>query len=157
MPENASPPSIAVTAAATILFLVSAAMTLAPAWFLVETFNTRPMFFHNESTSVALIDFGAAFQVLFCLVGIITSVGLFRLDEYARQSALFLSTVPNALLLLAAFYLITDANKHRSGAVSVDVGLLGFLFCAAELLVLLPLSIWWLILFTRKTTRSQFR
>lgn len=80
------------------------------------------------------------------LVGIVTAVGLVRLKTWARMFTLFLATAPVcATAVGAALY------KRQPGLDFTPAILDGLL------ILLLPVSMWWWILFTRKSVRAQFR
>jgi|SRR5260370_4312925 len=95
----------------------------------------------------------------FSLLGLITSVGLFGLREWARKVAIFLSVAPVTicgLLLLLRPDAIFQPDIGLKYAI-LTVGDLGIVVYAWMFVILIPVSVWWLILFTRKSVRSQFR
>jgi len=103
-----------------------------------------------------------AYAVLpFCLslLGVASSVGLFGLREWARKMAIFLSVAPVAicgLLLLLRPVAIFHPDTGLKYAI-LTVGDLGITVYAYMFMILIPVSAWWLILFTRQSVRSQFR
>ena len=100
-----------------------------------------------------------ALPVTFSLLGLVAAVGIFCSREWGRQTALFLATVPVAVYsLLVIFHPAFLASKERLGrATPFGVGDLGFAVCVYALVLFIPLSLWWLILLTRRGIRSQFR
>ncbi len=92
------------------------------------------------------VVYGAAF--LFSLAGIVASVGLLWLREWARKTTLWLATLP--LLWCALFLILYDSKLPKSYDIVRPIveTLLG---------ILAPISIWWWVLFTRGYVRSQFR
>jgi len=98
-----------------------------------------------RNSPMVSIVYGSAF--LFSLAGIVASVGLLRLREWARTTTLCLATFP---LFWCALFLILDESKiPRSYDIVRQI---------VEILfgLLVPLSIWWWVLFTRNSVRSQF-
>jgi hypothetical protein len=101
----------------------------------------------------------AVLPFCFSLLGIATSAGLFGLRESSRKLAILLSVAPvticGLLLLLrpAAIFPPDAGSKYAIFA----VGDLGIAVYAYTFLILVPVSAWGLILFTRKSVRSQFR
>lgn len=79
------------------------------------------------------------------LVGIVTAVGLVLLKAWARGLTLFLATAP--LCFVAREAAVYRPNGWDYTPVMLD-GLL---------IILIPVSIWWWIVFTRKSVRAQFR
>jgi hypothetical protein len=103
-----------------------------------------------------------AYAVLpFCLslLGVASSVGLFGLRGWARKMAIFLSVAPVTicgLLLLLRPEAIFPPDTGLKYAI-LTVGDLGIAVYAYMFMILIPVSAWWLILFTRQSVRSQFR
>jgi hypothetical protein len=83
----------------------------------------------------------------------------FALREWARKSAIFLSVVP--VISCASLLLFRPDAVFPSDAGSqyaiLTVGSLGTVICAYLLVIQVPLSAWWLILFTSAKVRAQFR
>lgn len=91
-------------------------------------------------------------QIAFCLLGIVTAVGLLLLREPARKAAIFLSTVPLFLVVFASLVLLGASRSTHNPLIAV-----AFLIFAALFSILLPISIWWLVLLRRDDVRSHFR
>jgi len=102
---------------------------------------------------VAILDILTILQVGFSLLGILTSVGLLRLRERARIAAIFLSTVPVLVVVFGLFLFVATNQPH--GPASIAAGL-GIVMYGAFLAILLPVSIWWLVVLTRDEARSHF-
>ena len=79
------------------------------------------------------------------LLGVVTGRGLLRMRNWARRVTLYMATVP---VCICGVLLKLDKG-----------GPLDFLpvFVWPVFVILLPVSIWWWVLFTRKGVRSQFR
>jgi hypothetical protein len=103
----------------------------------------------NSPTLIAVL--GLPF--LFSLMAVVTSIGLLRLREWARRATLYLATLP---VSGCALFLILYHPRNAYGApfavrdITHSVG-------KVLLAILIPVSIWWWVLFTRNTVRSQFR
>ena len=99
------------------------------------------------------------FPLFFSLLGVITSGGLFGLREWARRAAVFLATVPAlgcGLLLLVRPRSVFPEDIPRGPVYAPFVGfglaIYEVLFC-----FLAPFSLWFLIVFTRKSVKARFR
>ena len=86
------------------------------------------------------------------LLGIVTSIGLLLLREPARKAAIFLSAVPILVLIFALVILVGASRSTHNLVVAIPV-----LICGALFVILLPLSVWWLVLLHRDSVRFQFR
>jgi hypothetical protein len=98
-----------------------------------------------------VVIFGLPF--LFSFVAVVTSVGLFRLREWARRATLYLATFP---VSGCALFLILYHPQDVYGA-PFAVRDVSHLVGTVLLAILIPISFWWWVLFTRNTVRSQFR
>lgn len=101
----------------------------------------------------------AVLPICFSLLGVATSVGLFGMREWARKMAIFLSVAPVTicgLLLLLHPDAIFPPDVGAKYAI-LAVGDLGIVIYACMFTILIPVSVWWLVLFTRESVRSQFR
>ena len=99
----------------------------------------------------------AVLPFCFSLLGVTTSVGLFGMREWARKMAIFLSVAPvticGLLLLLHPDAIFPPDVQYAI----LTVGSMGIAVYAYMFMILIPVSAWWLILFTRQCVRSQFR
>jgi hypothetical protein len=156
MVENATRPSLSVTAAALVLLTWSLLTFLGSMWFLKKAYagSMSQFLLYAHSLSTATLDFIAILQIVFGLLGIVTSIGLLYLQERARKAAIVLSIVPVSVIVLALFLFLAASTKN--GAESLMAGF-GFIVCGVVLVILLPLSIWWFALFSRDKVQSQFR
>lgn len=91
-------------------------------------------------------------EVVFSLLGIVTSIGLLRLHEAARKFAIFFATVPLLILFLASLFLLAAARSTHNHFFAA-----GVLIFSALFVVLIPISIWWLVVLRRDGVRSRFR
>ena len=91
-------------------------------------------------------------QIVFGLFGILTSIGLLRLLEAARKSAILLSTVA-VIVFSGVLFLVWGVAFSTHNIVFV----MPFLVCGGSLVVLLPLSLWWRVALGRDSVRSRFR
>jgi hypothetical protein len=82
---------------------------------------------------------------LFSLVAVASSIGLLRLRGWARTMTLCLATLPVASCVLDLIF------DHPPGQWEI-IPVAKILFA-----ILAPVSIWWWVLFTRPSVRSQFR
>jgi hypothetical protein len=98
-----------------------------------------------RNSPMVSIVYGSAF--LFSLAGIVASAGLLRLREWARTTTLCLATLP--LLWCALFLMLYEPKLPRSYDIVRPI---------VEILfgLLVPISFWWWVLFTRSSVRSQF-
>ncbi len=96
--------------------------------------------------------------VSFSSLGVATAIGLFGLCEWARKSAIFLSIAPvmSCALLLLFRPEAVFPPENLQGAI-LTIGSLGIVLVMYMFVILSPISIWWYILFTRVSVRSQFR
>lgn len=88
------------------------------------------------------------------LLGVVTGRGLLRMRNWARRTTLYMATVP--VCGCALFLRLYHPKNVAKGAIFV-IGDLTPVIVGALLVVLLPVSVWWWILLTRKTVRSRFR
>jgi hypothetical protein len=94
---------------------------------------------------------------LCCVFGLVAGLGLVWLREWARRVTLYLATVPvtfDSLLVLFRPAFLFPPDVH--GAM-LTIGDFGYAVCVYSLVVLTPLSAWWLIVLTRARVRAQFR
>ncbi|MGP0017975.1 MAG: hypothetical protein ACLPHP_05360 [Candidatus Sulfotelmatobacter sp.] len=131
-----------IIAIATVLLIGSVSI---PAWGIYRIFV-------SPTLRDFLWWFVLVIQIAFGSMGIITSIGLLRVHEAARKAAIFLATAPLCILVLALFVLLAAARSTH-GLLFVAA----FLAFGALLLILIPISIWWIIVLRRDNVRSQFR
>jgi hypothetical protein len=158
MPESIRRGSPSVIAAAVGLLLWSAMIFLGGTWYIVRLYkqigsiNQILLYAHDSSTAIFYLL--AIAQISFGLAGIVTSIGLLNLRERARSAAIFLSTVPIAVVGFALLIFAGGGNGHGGAALTAAYGLIVY---GCFFVILLPLSIWWFVLFSREGVRAQFR
>jgi hypothetical protein len=91
------------------------------------------------------------------VLGFLTAFGLFRLRAWARRIALYLASVPVTVFALLAVLRPKSIFPPEPGGALLAVGDLGYPFCVYLVALLAPLSLWALILLTRREIRSQLR
>jgi hypothetical protein len=152
---NYDEPSISVIAVAAVLFLGSLAILLLPAVLLTDEIHLHrwyPASYQPKSAGFYVVL--VASPICLSLFGIITSIGLVRLREWARRVTLFFATVP---LLICVLWLILHHPRAVGDSSLLVVGDLSNALAAYLSAILGPISLWWWILFTSKSVRSQFR
>ena len=140
------PPPIVAVAAVQFLgslpFLYVCGTTLWGAVWFTHEFGNSPLL---------IVVLGLPF--LFSLMAVVTSIGLLRLREWARRATLYLGTLP---VSGCALFLILYHPRDAYGA-PFAVRDISHLVGKVLLAILIPVSIWWWVLFTHNTVRSQFR
>jgi hypothetical protein len=137
----------------------SALILLATVWMFTDAVESyriagRPL---SGILNARLFAY-AVLPFCFSLLGVATSAGLFGMREWARKMAIFLSVAPVTicgLLLLLHPDAIFPPDVGAKYAI-LAVGDLGIVVYACMFVILIPVSVWWLILFTRKSVCSQF-
>jgi hypothetical protein len=95
----------------------------------------------------------------FGLLGVVCAFGLPRLREWARKGTLFLGTVPVlvcGLLVLFRPAAVFPPDPSQGTILAFGGGIYLALFLYL-LVVLIPVSIWWQILLTRKNVSALFQ
>jgi len=132
-------------------FVGSVALLVPSGLFLAEELqlhHSYPSTYRTLHPAVYL--YYVILPISFSLVGIVTSIGLSLLREWARKSALFLATIPAAVYVEVLILRPPSVFPRRVGDI--------YLYAVAgALCLLIPLSIWWLILFTRPGVKAQFQ
>ena len=103
------------------------------------------------NSPILIVVLGLPF--LFSLMAVVTSIGLLRLREWARRTTFYLATLP---VFGCALFLILYHPRDVYGA-PFAVRDISHLVGKVLLAILIPVSIWWWVLFTRNKVRSQFR
>jgi hypothetical protein len=141
-----------------MLFTGSVLILLATVWIFTDAVESYRIAGQPLSGIVNARLFAyAVLPFCFSLLGVATSVGLFGLREWARKMAIFLSVAPvticGLLLLLHPDAIFPPDVQYAI----LTVGSMGIAVYAYMFMILIPVSAWWLILFTRQCVRSQFR
>jgi hypothetical protein len=99
----------------------------------------------------------ALVYILPAIWGIITSVGLFRLREWARISIIVFSVL---LFLMSAFgglmFLVVPIPPSSNQAANANVAAGVRIFMTVFAGTMMSVGIWWLVFFTRPRVRQQF-
>jgi hypothetical protein len=154
---NPAKPSAAVTAAAIIAIIGSVFAVLGTAMGAVGLLlmSRLPQ---GPAMPVGVLPMAAAMMIFFlalAVFGILTGIGLLRLRNWARISALVWAgiSVPISALVILVFALIPmPAPPNGSAAPMLFVRVFSLLFYGVPLAV----GIWWLVLFNRKAVVAQF-
>jgi hypothetical protein len=114
MVENATRPSFSITAAVLVLLTWSLVTFLGSMWFLKKAYagSMSQFLLYAHSLSTATLDFLAILQIAFSLLGIVTSIGLLYLQERARKTVIFLSTVPVIVVVFAVFLFLAASFEN---------------------------------------------
>jgi hypothetical protein len=161
--------NLPVLAAAIVEFLGSVLALLVSVVFLrseIDLYHLSEKFVHIYGPASAFHFLGPAFYIvymilpmLFGLLGIVCACGLFGLREWARKGTLFLATVPVLVCVLLVLFhpsAVFPPDPGQGAILAFGGGVYLGLFVYL-LVALIPVSIWWLILFTRSSIRAQFR
>jgi hypothetical protein len=144
-------PSGSILAVAAIQFLGSVVLLVPASLFLfedVQLYYRYPSSYRPLHPAVYVVY--VALPIGFSLLGIITSVGLCLLREWARKLTLCLAVAP------ATVYTVLVILRPPS----VFTGGIGDIYLYAvegALFLLIPVSLWWVILFTRARVQKQFQ
>jgi hypothetical protein len=150
--------SAGVTAAAALAVMESAAILLVWLFFVVALFNVpadaagKHVFQYLPFTFFVL-TFVPPF---ISAVGIRTGIGLFQRKGWARKAALLWATIAlafcSAIIALRPFETFVFPDR-----VVTDAEYLRQLLVISVLVLLLPISIWWLFYFRMNSVKAQFR
>jgi hypothetical protein len=153
--KKAVRPSISIAGAALVLAFGSIALPLVGSWFLIGAISGYlkwrvpfPDFLSAPGLFVFALPFG------FSLLGLMTAVGLMRLQEWARRAAIFLSVAPILGCALMVSFHPLSVFPPSPGPLFAGLGL--WLY-QTLLVILTPVSVWWLLLFTRVSVKAQFQ
>jgi len=141
-------PPQSIVAVATVQFLGS-----LPFLYICGTTLWGAVWVTHELPNSPMLVVVLGFPFLFSLLAVATSIGLLRLREWARRATLCLATLPVsgcALFLILYHPLDVYSAPFAVRDISHLVG-------KVLLAIFIPVSIWWWVLFTRNTVRSQFR
>ena len=157
MPKQ-SPRSAAVTAAATLALLGCSTAFLLWGYFFLSLVNGPP----DESGHHFYQLYPKAFVLIAlvpsCVVaiGIRIGIGLFQLRPWARTLAMVWASI--ALALCLGFDRVSPLrNVLHSGTLRLGPPeSLKQLIAVGVVILLLPVSVWWLFLFRMKSVKEQF-
>ena len=89
--------------------------------------------------------------------GIVAAMGLFRLRAWARRTMLYLATIPLAIYMMLVILKPAVVFPPDVSGALFTIGDLGYPVTIAFVILLVPISLWVLILLTREPIRHQFR
>ncbi len=155
-------PSSSIAAAAAVLFAGCLLMLSGFGWLLTGVVSGHfrlgipfPQFFSPPGLFVVVLP------VCLNLLGLAVAVGVLRLREWARKATIVLSTIPvigcTLLVLLQPSAIFPPPKPDEQHAILTIGSGLGLVFYKDLLVILVPLSIWWLTLFTRASIKARFR
>jgi hypothetical protein len=155
--SNLHPRSAGVTAAATLAILISSSFFLIWIYFFVGFLGAR-----TADLGKHLYEIYPAQSLLFAIVpplvvvlGVHTGIGLFQLRPWARVAALILASTALALCLAVIAFRPFETFFIPSHFVS-SVASLKQLIAISFVVMLLPISVWWLFFFRMKSVKRQF-
>jgi len=149
--------SAGVTASAALAMLVSIAALLLWGWFFLPLLSLPPDAKGRYAYQTHLLAFMilALLPPVFVAVWVRTSIGLFQLKPWARRAAMLMASIALALSLtmiaLRPFETFFIPDRFVS-----EVESLKQLLAISFVLMLLPLSVWWLFFFRFKGVKAQF-
>jgi hypothetical protein len=152
------PRSAAVTAAATLALLGCSAAFLFWGSFILNILNAPP---DEQGMRVYqlhpwILITVAVVPSMLIAVGIKTGIGLFQLRPWARVTALIWAACALlfclAIIALRPFETFFIKEEFVSQRETMRQ-----LFAIALVILLLPVSVWWLFLFRMKSVKEQFR
>jgi uncharacterized membrane protein len=131
----------------TISIIAVAVFQIVASVFTLVMFEriVREFYFSDRSSVPANAPFGLGTLLGTALLEIITAIGLLRLKKWARQMSLCIATIPLCAFTIAATLRKPDPPWDWTALV-----------LELALWVLIPVTIWWWIVFTRKRIRAQF-
>ncbi len=150
--------SAGITAAATLAILESVTILLVWLFFFISLVNLPA----DHSGKHLYQIFPATFLMmaivppLISAVGIRTGVGLFQLKTWARKAALLWATIALAFCLAIIAMRPFETFVIPQQFVT-DVESLKQLLVISVLVLLLPISIWWLFYFRMVSVKAQFQ
>ena len=154
---NPRPRSASVTAAATLAVLGSTSALLVWCYFFLVLLNLPPDIHVNHPYEVFPFTFllVALVPPLLVALGIRTGIGLFQLRPWARLAALIWASLALAFCLAVIAFRPFETFFFPEHFVSELQSFKQFI-AIAFILLLMPVSIWWLFLFRTKSVKLQF-
>jgi hypothetical protein len=154
---NPRPRSAGVTAAATLALLGCSSAFILWGAFLLNLVNAPleqdgKRFYELYPVTVILI---AVVPSIFMALGIRTALGLFQLRPWARVAALIWASVA-LILCLALIALRPFETFFIPDHFVKPTESLKQLIAISLVILLLPMSVWWLFLFRMKSVKEQF-
>ncbi|HXR33107.1 MAG TPA: hypothetical protein VN830_05350 [Verrucomicrobiae bacterium] len=150
--------SAGVTAAATLAVLGSAIVFSLWGWLFLPLLNLPADSNGHHAYQVYPVTFAliALVPPFLVVLGMSTGIGLFRLRPWARKAALLWASIALAfcLSMIALRPFETFAIPEHLVA---EVESMKQLLAVSAVLMLLPVSIWWLFFFRLKSVVEQFQ
>ena len=149
--------SAGVTAAATLAVSGSVLAFFLWSWLFLPLINLPPDSNGKHPYQVHPLPFAliALVPPFLVALGLRTGIGLFRLRRWARKAALLWASIALVFCLTMIALRPFETFVIPEQAVS-DVESLKQLLAASAVLILLPISIWWLFFFRSKSVVRQF-
>jgi len=94
---------------------------------------------------------------MFSLLGLAAAVGLLFAQEWARRTTPFLALAPFVVYLPIVVFRPAMMFRLETPGGLLVIGDLALAPCVYTFALMSPLSLWWLILLTRREVPSQFR
>jgi hypothetical protein len=142
--------SASILAVAALQFLGSVVLLVPASLFLFKDLRLHHKYPLNyRPLHPAVYAVYVALPIGFALLGILTSVGLCFLREWARRVTLFLAVAPAAIYTALVILRPPSIFPRGFGDIYLYV-------VEGSLFLLIPVSLWWLILFTRASVKAQF-
>jgi hypothetical protein len=156
--STSHPRSAGVTAAATLAILISSSFFLIWLYFFVGFLGARTADQGKHLYEIYPIQslLLAVLPPLVVALGVSTGIGLLQLRSWARVGALILASAALVLSLAVIAFRPFETFFIPSHFVS-SVESLKQLMAISFLLMLLPISVWWLFFFRMKSVKLQFR
>lgn len=155
--SSPSPRSAGVTAAATLAILACASAFFVWGNFFLTLLNAPPDTDGKQlyqTHTIAFLLISVVPSVLIAL-GLLTGIGLFRLRGWARRAALVWASIALFFSLAVIAFRPYETFFIPERFVS-DFESLKQLAAISFVLLLLPLSVWWLFLFRSQSVKQQF-
>jgi hypothetical protein len=152
--------SIGVTLSA-IVSLLGSALTLGCGLLVIFVLfffaPTRANFSGVAAAPKAIFVMGALVYILPAIWGVITSIGLFLLKNWARISILVFSVILILMGALVGVIMLIMPLPPAPAAAATESTITGIrLVMGAFWFGIAGIGVWWLILFTRPKVKSQF-
>jgi hypothetical protein len=150
--------SAGITAAATLALFESASIFLVWLFYFTSLMNLPPDSSGKHIYQYLPLTFLVLGIVppLIAAIGIRTGIGLFHLKDWARKAALLWATIALATCL-AIIALRPFETFVFPEHVVTDVEYLRQLLVISILIMLLPISVWWLFYFRMHSVKAQFQ
>jgi len=159
--RKSDPRSPSIVAVAVVQFIGSVVFLIPAGIFLLEDFQLYRLYPQTyRPLHPAVYVFYMVLPIGFALMGIVTSIGLWFLREWARKSTLFLTIVPamtyTGLVILRPSS-VFPGGRTGAGALFTVGGDIYFDVVAGLVCLLVPVSIWWLLFLNDSAVKARFQ